>query len=49
MGSEHKRRQMLGRGLRLYVQSRWKPPAHFGVNTLTAIAIEDYEQFAENL
>lgn len=49
MGSERERRQTLGRGLRLCVDhtgQRIKDPS---VNTLTVIATESYEKFADNL
>jgi type III restriction enzyme len=53
MGSERERRQTLGRGLRLAVTSDGPDKGHrirgFDVNTLTVIATESYEQFAENL
>jgi type III restriction enzyme len=49
MGSERDRRQTIGRGLRLCVNQEGERVRGFEVNTLTVIATEDYEQFAENL
>lgn len=49
MGSERERRQTLGRGLRLCVNQSGKRLRGNDVNTLTVIATENYEQFAENL
>jgi type III restriction enzyme len=49
MGSERERRQTIGRGLRLCVNQHGERVRGFEVNTLTVIATEDYEQFAENL
>lgn len=49
MGSEHQRRQTIGRGLRLCVNQNGERLRGFEVNTLTVIATESYEQFAENL
>lgn len=53
MGSERERRQTIGRGLRLAVKSLGPEKGHrvrgFEVNTLTVIATESYESFAENL
>jgi len=49
MGSERERRQTLGRGLRLCVNQEGHRLRGFDVNTLTVIATESYEQFAENL
>ena len=49
MGSERDRRQTIGRGLRLCVNQDGERVRGFEVNTLTVIATEDYEQFAENL
>ena len=49
MGSERERRQTLGRGLRLCVDLDGNRLRGFDVNTLTVIATESYEQFAENL
>lgn len=49
MGSERERRQTIGRGLRLCVNQAGERVRGFEVNTLTVIATENYEQFAENL
>jgi len=49
MGSERERRQTIGRGLRLCVNQEGLRLRGFDVNTLTVIATESYEQFAENL
>lgn len=49
MGSERERRQTIGRGLRLCVNQQGLRLRGFDVNTLTVIASESYEQFAENL
>ncbi len=49
MGSERERRQTLGRGLRLCVDQDGNRVRENGINTLTVIATESYEKFAENL
>ena len=49
MGSERERRQTIGRGLRLCVNQEGQRLHGFEVNTLTVVATESYEQFAENL
>ena len=50
MGTELLRRQTIGRGLRLCVNSNTGERIRgFEVNTLTVVANEGYEQFAENL
>jgi type III restriction enzyme len=49
MGTERERRQTIGRGLRLCVNQDGERLHGFEVNTLTVIATESYEQFAENL
>ena len=50
MGTERERRQTIGRGLRLCVNSTTGERLRgFEINTLTVIATEAYEQFAENL
>lgn len=49
MGTERERRQTIGRGLRLCVNQNGDRLHGFEVNTLTVIATEGYEQFAENL
>jgi type III restriction enzyme len=47
--TERERRQTIGRGLRLCVNQEGQRLRGFEVNTLTVIATESYEQFAENL
>jgi len=47
--SERERRQTIGRGLRLCVNQDGQRLRGFEINTLTVIATESYEQFAENL
>jgi len=47
--SERERRQTIGRGLRLCVNQDGDRLRGFEINTLTVIATESYEQFAENL
>ncbi|AGX88304.1 type III restriction-modification system endonuclease [Candidatus Symbiobacter mobilis] len=47
--SERWRRQTIGRGLRLCVNQKGERLRGFEVNTLTVIATESYEQFADNL
>ena len=47
--SERERRQTIGRGLRLCVNQDGKRLRGFEVNTLTVVARESYEEFAENL
>lgn len=49
IGTERERRQTLGRGLRLCVNQEGQRLRGFDVNTLTVIATESYEQFADNL
>ena len=49
MGTERERRQTIGRGLRLCVNQQGERLRGFDVNTLTVVATEGYEQFAENL
>ncbi len=49
IGTERERRQTLGRGLRLCVNQNGERLRGFDVNTLTVIATESYEQYAENL
>jgi type III restriction enzyme len=50
MGTERERRQTIGRGLRLCVNAvTGERMRGFDINTLTVIATESYEQFAENL
>ena len=47
--TERERRQTIGRGLRLCVNQNGERVRGFDVNTLTVIAMESYEEFAENL
>lgn len=47
--SEGERRQTIGRGLRLCVNQDGQRLSGFELNTLTVIAKENYEEFAENL
>jgi type III restriction enzyme len=49
MGSERERRQTIGRGLRLCVNQDGERVRGFEINTLTVVATEGYQQFAENL
>ena len=49
MASEQQRRQTIGRGLRLCVNQNGERLRGFAINTLTVIATESYEQFAEKL
>ena len=49
IGTERERRQTIGRGLRLCVNQQGERLRGFDVNTLTVIATESYEQFAERL
>ncbi|KWT11497.1 Type III restriction enzyme, res subunit [Pseudomonas savastanoi] len=49
MGSELERRQTIGRGLRLCVNQEGQRLRGSEINTLTVIATESYEEFAENL
>ena len=49
IGTERERRQTIGRGLRLCVNQKGERVRGFEVNTLTVIATENYESFAENL
>ena len=49
MGTERARRQTIGRGLRLCVNQQGERLRGFEINTLTVVATESYEQFAENL
>lgn len=49
MGTERERRQTIGRGLRLCVNQNGDRLRGFEVNTLTVIATENYEEFAESL
>ena len=47
--TERERRQTIGRGLRLCVNQEGERLRGFEVNTLTVIARESYQEFAENL
>ena len=49
IGTERERRQTIGRGLRLCVNQKGDRLRGFDINTLTVIATESYEAFAENL
>ena len=49
IGTERERRQTIGRGLRLCVNQQGERLRGFDVNTLTVVARESYEEFAENL
>lgn len=49
MQTERERRQTLGRGLRLCVNQEGQRLRGFELNTLTVIATESYERFADNL
>src|ERR1035438_3545889 len=49
MSSEQQRRQTIGRGLRLCVNQHGERLRGFEINTLTVIATESYEQFADKL
>jgi type III restriction enzyme len=49
IGTERERRQTIGRGLRLCVNQKGERLRGFDVNTLTVVATESYEAFAENL
>ena len=47
--SERERRQTIGRGLRLCVNQEGERLRGFDINTLTVIAMESYQEFAEKL
>ena len=49
ISTERARRQTIGRGLRLCVDQTGERQRGFEVNTLTVIARESFEEFAENL
>lgn len=49
MGTERERRQTIGRGLRLCVNQKGERLRGFDINTLTVVATESYEEFAEKL
>ena len=47
--TERERRQTIGRGLRLCVNRQGERVRGFDINTLTVVARESYEDFAEQL
>lgn len=49
IGTERERRQTIGRGLRICVNQDGERVRGFDINTLTVVATEGYEDFAENL
>ncbi len=49
IGTERERRQTIGRGLRLCVNQSGERLRGFDINTLTVVANEGYEEFAEKL
>lgn len=49
IGTERERRQTIGRGLRICVDQSGERVRGHETNTLTVIATESYEEFAENL
>lgn len=49
IGTERERRQTIGRGLRLCVNQNGERQRGSNPNTLTVVATESYEDFAENL
>ena len=49
ISTERERRQTIGRGLRLCVNQQGERLRGFDLNTLTVVARESYEEFAENL
>ena len=49
ISTERARRQTIGRGLRLCVDQTGERQRGFEVNTLTVVARESFEEFAENL
>lgn len=49
MGTERERRQTIGRGLRLCVNQQGERLRGFDINTLTVVATESYEDFADKL
>ena len=49
ISTERERRQTIGRGLRLCVNQKGERQRGFDINTLTVVARESYEEFAENL
>lgn len=49
IGTERERRQTIGRGLRLCVNQSGERVRGFEINTLTVVANESYEEFADKL
>ncbi len=49
IGTERERRQTIGRGLRLCVDQSGSRVRGFEINTLTVVATESYQEFADNL
>lgn len=49
IGTERERRQTIGRGLRLCVNQKGERLRGFDINTLTVVANESYEDFADRL
>jgi len=49
IGTERERRQTIGRGLRLCVEQNGNRVRGFETNTLTVVATESYQEFADNL
>src|SRR3546814_6520556 len=49
IGTERERRQTIGLGLRLCVNQQGERLRGFEINTLTVVATESYETFADNL
>src|SRR3546814_1508986 len=49
IGTKPERRQTIGRGLRLCVNQQGERLRGFEINTLTVVATESYETFADNL
>ena len=49
ISTERERRQTVGRGLRLCVNQKGERQRGFEINTLTVVARESYEEFADNL
>src|SRR3546814_5385461 len=49
IGTERERRQTIGRGLRRCVNQQGERLRGFEINTLTVVATESYETFADNL
>src|SRR3546814_13664343 len=49
IGTERERRQTIGRGVRRCVNQQGERLRGFEINTLTVVATESYETFADNL